>query len=259
MKSKTKAFALAAVLIGAALGGAFYWNQRKQKSQWTSPRRGPVIEAIYGLATVIAPQTHQIKTGVAQQLTEVFVQEGDPVAAGAPLLKLGESGINRAPFAGTVTAIPFKKGEIVFPSTSALTLVNLKQLHLEVALEQQSVMRVKPGQKAMVSFEALRGSRLETQVTSVFPRESQFIVKLNLPNIPDGVLPGMTADVAIEVGKKDDVISVPVRAIAGGKIALKRNGKTSKEAITLGVIDGEWAEVVSPTLELSDQVLVRAP
>jgi multidrug efflux pump subunit AcrA (membrane-fusion protein) len=258
MKRRTLIGLVVVTLTIGLVGAAWFWKSKQQGSQWVPARTGVVIESIYGLGTVVAPKTHQIKTAVAQQIQAILVQEGDEVQAGTPLIQLGESGVNRAPFAGTVTTIPFKKGEILFPSVTALTLVNLKELHLEVALEQQSVMRIKPNQSAIVSFEALRGSRVETQVTSVFPRESQFIVKIALDKIPEGVLPGMTADVAIQVGKKENALTIPIRSIAAGKVTFRRNDKTFKESIQVGVVDGEWAEVVSNQILPGDEVLVRA-
>jgi membrane fusion protein, macrolide-specific efflux system len=244
------------VLLTATVAiGAFLWLRKSQDT--VAPRVGPVVEAVYGLGTVVAPQTYQVKTAVNQLVTEVFVKEGDRVKAGDALISFDESGIKRAPFAGTVTAIPPKRGEILFPSMPGLTLVNLNELYLEVSLEQQTIMRVKEGQMAYVSFENLRGEKLEGKVLSVFPRETQFIVKISLDSFPAGILPGMTADAAIEVGRKENVLSVPLLAVANGKITLRRQGKIRKESIALGIVDGEWGEVVSGNILPDDQVMVR--
>lgn len=206
---------------------------------------------------MIAPATYQVKTAVNQQIRDIFVKEGDQVSAGAALVRFDDVTI-RAPFHGTVTAIPLKKGELLFPSTPALTLVNLDDLHIEVSLEQQAVLRVKREQKAVVSFESIRGERMFAKVQSIFPRDSQFIVKLVLEKFPQGILPGMTADVAIEVGQKENVLSVPLNAISSGKVTLKRNGKTIKESVQLGVVDSEWAEVTSGNIDPDDEILVRS-
>lgn len=246
------ALTLVLILIGV---GSRYWNQRGEIQH---PRIGTVIEAIYGLGTVVASQTYQVKTAINQGITEIYVKEGDSVTAGSPLLKFDDTRVIRAPFAGTVTSIPFKRGEILFQGTAGLTLVNLLHPFLEVSLEQQSVLRIQRGQPAVVSFESIRGERVDAKVESVFPRDSQFIVRVRLDKIPAGILPGMTADVAIEVGRKENVLSIPFRSISSGRVTIRRNGKRLKQTIEVGVVDLEWAEVKSGDILASDEILVRA-
>ncbi|MBC7691135.1 MAG: HlyD family efflux transporter periplasmic adaptor subunit [Methylotenera sp.] len=241
-------------ILGIGIG-YFRWNAGTDVAR---PRMGPVVEAVYGLGTVIAPQTYQVKTAVNQGIREIYVKEGDSVQAGAPLIRFDDSGISRAPFSGTVTTLPFKRGEILFPGTPALTLVNLGDLFLEVSLEQQSVLRVKRNEKAFVSFESIRGDRVQAKVESVFPREAQFIVRIVLDRFPPGILPGMTADVAIEVGRKENVLSIPLRSLSSGKVTLRRAGKKIKETVQVGVVDGEWAEVTSRNIEPEDEILIRS-
>lgn len=247
-----------ALLLAAFLSGGFLLFRSHFSTQALKPRIGPVVEAVYGLGTVVAPQTYQVKTAVSQNVSEIYVKEGDRVKAGVLLMKFDDPVVNRAPFSGTVTSIPVKKGELLFPSVPALTLVNLEDLFLEVSLEQQAVLRVKRDQKAFVSFEGVRGEKIEAKVQSVFPRDTQFIVRIMLAQFPQGVLPGMTADVAIEVGRKESVLSIPLRAISSGKVTFKRDGKTIKDTIQVGVVDGEWAEVTSGNVKSDDEILVRS-
>lgn len=243
------------LLLGIAAFLVFrFWTGGERMS----PRMGPVVEAVYGLGTVIAPQSFQVRAAVNQSVREVFVKEGDTVKAGAPLIAFDDAGIRSAPFAGTVTSVLLKKGEILFPATSALILVNLTDLHIEVSLEQQAVLRVQKDQKVWVSFESVRGERFEGRVQSVFPRDAQFMVRINLERFPDGTLPGMTADVAIEIGRKENVLSIPLRAVSSGRVTVRRAGRTVKETVKLGILDGQWAEVVSGNLLPDDELLVRS-
>ena len=128
----------------------------------------------------------------------------------------------------------------------------------EVALEQQAVIRVRPGQKARVSFESIRNEKFVASVESVYPRDNAFIVKMKLDRVITGILPGMTADVAIEVGRKDDALLVPVRALSAGKVTLVRDGRRTKVDVKLGVVDKDWAEVSSGEVREGDLLLVRS-
>ena len=249
------------LMIGASAVVAglvsFYFVRAESTSELRNPRVGTVVEAVYGLGTVVSPLTYQVKTLVGQIVSDVYVIEGDTVKKGEPIIRLDGSGNILAPFEGTVTSVSLKKGELLFASNPGVTLVNLKSLYLEVSLEQQAAMRVRKGQSAIITFESIRGERFQGKVQSVYPRETQFIVRISLESFPEGILPGMTSDVAIEVGRKENVLSIPFRAISGGQISIKRAGKNLKEAVKIGVVDGEWAEVTSGNIHASDEIYVR--
>ena len=179
------------ILIGVGLALVAVGLLRRSRSHVEKTielKRGPIIEAVYGLGTVVSTKVFRLKTGVTSEVTRVFVREGEHVAKGASLLSLSEGGTFRAPWAGTVTAIPFREGENIFPQTSLITLMDLKDLYVEVALEQQGALRVRRGQKAVLSFEALRGKKLEGDVRSVFPSNDQFLVHIDVQSFPVGIL-----------------------------------------------------------------------
>src|SRR5690606_24266453 len=133
------------------------------RSQYTfvSPRQGEVVEAIYGLGKVKTHHKYEIKLGVMTNVQKVFVQEGELVQKGEPLIQFTDSPIFRAPFTGTVTRIEAEAPETVFPQTTILTLEDLDDKYIEVSLEQKDVLKVKKGQKAHVLFESIRGHTLE--------------------------------------------------------------------------------------------------
>ncbi|MCB1318307.1 MAG: secretion protein HlyD, partial [Leptospiraceae bacterium] len=117
---------------------------------------------------------------------------------------------------------------------------------------------IKPGQKAEMSFESLRGKKVTGKVSRRYPSEGQFLVKIEANDLPDEILPDMTADVAIEVARRKDVMMVPLRSVQMGFIRLKKQGGRSKKvAAKIGAIDSEWAEVLSPQLSVGDQVVIK--
>ncbi|HEY8270932.1 MAG TPA: HlyD family efflux transporter periplasmic adaptor subunit [Pseudobdellovibrionaceae bacterium] len=242
---------LAILFLGIAFFAIFF-----KPREYLKPKRGEVVETIYGLGTVTADQTYHMRSGITLSIRKLFVKEGDFVKVSQPLAQLDQS-IMRSPIEGTVTVVAYKEGEIVPPQGSIIMVTNLKHLYLEVSLEQQSVLPVKENQKVFISFESLRNERVEGWVKSIYPRENQFIVRIELKNWPSGVLPGMTADVAILVGKKSDALLIPLRAISAGQVERLRNGKKEKVSVKLGVIDGEWGEVVSDNISVDDELLIR--
>lgn len=251
-----KKLTLAALVILAAGAVALFIYRSRTDLEKIHPQRGEVVETIYGLGTVSADRTFNVKAGIAAAINRVFVAEGDKVKRGQTVVQL-DSSLLKSPIDGTVTKISFKQGELVAPQVSILTITNLEYLYLEVSLEQQSILRIKEGQPVSVSFETLRNEKYSGAVKTVYPRENQFIVRIELPGWPSGVLPGMTADVAIIVGQKENVLLIPAKSIASGKITRLRNGKQEKVAVKLGVINNEWAEVVSDNISENDEIVVR--
>ncbi|MBI3542491.1 MAG: efflux RND transporter periplasmic adaptor subunit [Deltaproteobacteria bacterium] len=221
-----------------------------------APKRGAIVEAVYGLGTVTATRTYNLKIGITSHVEDVFVVEGDRVGKGARLARLSDAGVQLAPFAGTVTAVAYKPGETVFPQTTVVSLVDLSSLYVLVSLEEQAALHVRAGQVARLSFETIRGERLAGRVRSIYPQEGQFLVRIDLDTFPAGVLPGMTADVAIEVAQRADVLLIPVAAVSGGKVIVTNRGSRRKIDVKLGTVDGEWAEVVGGELSVEDEVVV---
>lgn len=247
------------VLVLMGLGGAYGYSVRNRSdSEIVTARRGPIVEAVYGLGTVTASRTYQLRVGVVSTMQAVLKQEGDWVREGTPLVRLESGVLSRAPFDGTVTAIGYKEGETVFPQTPVLNLVDLKHLYVAVSLEQQGALRVKRGQPAILSFESLRSRRVNGTVRSIFPVEGQFIVRIDVEDLPAEVLPGMTADVAIQVARRESALLVPVAAISAGKLIVVRNGRQEKIDVKIGTVDGSSAEILSDNLKDGDAVLSRA-
>ena len=226
------------------------------KQQKIKPKHGEVVESIYGLGTVTADKVLRVRAGMTLYVQKLYVKEGDFVKPGDPLVKLDEN-VVRSTIVGTVTGVFYKVGELVVPQVAVLTVTNLEQLYLEVSLEQQSVLGVKKNQHVSISFESLRNEKYEGTVTSVYPRDSQFIVRIELEKWPNGVLPGMTADVAILVGKKTNALLIPLRSIVAGQVTRIRSGKKERIPIKLGVVDGEWGEIISGNILDDDELLTR--
>ncbi|MBI3395011.1 MAG: hypothetical protein HY042_04175 [Spirochaetia bacterium] len=70
------------------------------------------------------------------------------------------------------------------------------------------------------------------------------------------ILPDMTADVAIEVARREDALLIPVAAVNRGSVILFRKGSKQRVNVKIGAINAEWAEVQEGGIQLDDEVLV---
>jgi multidrug efflux pump subunit AcrA (membrane-fusion protein) len=109
-----------------------------------------------------------------------------------------------------------------------------------------------------VVFESIRGEVLTGKVSAIFSRNEEFLAHIDV-SLAENILPGMTADVAIEVSHKDKALLVPLSAISDGRIKLRRDGKRKTIKLKIGSIDGSWAEVVEGDVTVKDEILVPKP
>lgn len=241
------------LLLVLVLGYVIHSCTSEQRVQ---PKMGKMVESVYGIGTVTARHTYDLKLGVMDTLKKLFIDEGATVKKGDPLVSFVDNSLSRAPFDGVVTSLPYKEGETIFPQLAVLTLTDLKNPYIVVSLEQSAAIPVRKDQKAFLSFESLRGQRLEGTVSAIYPKDGDFYVNIEVPNFPEGILVGMTCDVAIQVAAKDNVLQIPVVAVDKGYVTILKSGIPKKVAVKLGATDGSWAEVTDNSVQPGDTLLL---
>ena len=113
------------VLIAVAIGARVFYF--KKNFELISPKKGDVVEAIYGLGRVESDQEFNVKIGVLSIVEKLYVKEGQSVKKGDRLISFEGRVLFKAPFDGTVTLVANKEREIVLPQFTVLTLKNLNQ------------------------------------------------------------------------------------------------------------------------------------
>ena len=247
----------AALVIGLCLLLFFVYRfyMERQNYAQISPQTGEITEAVYGLGRVKSNHRYEVKVGVLSHIKKIFVKEGDFVQKGQKLIELAEGISFSAPFTGVVTLVSVYEGETAVAQTVLVRVEDLKDRHIELSLEQEGALRVKQGQSAKVSFESLRGEVLTGHVVGIFPRDNEFIANVEIGSLKESILPGMTADVSIEVGKIKGTM-IPLKALRNGIVTVLRNGRPQKIKVEVGLVDGLSAEIKDGSLQPEDKVLV---
>jgi len=248
-------FGIFALLIGVTI---FIWVQIEHKTGTLSAplKKGTIIQSIYGIGTVTATKIFQITPGVISTLSAQFVEEGETVVKGTRLLMIDRDAFI-APFAGTITSLPFRVGDNVFSNVPILTLVDLSDRYVVVSLEQQGALRVVVGQKAVLSFDTMRESNFAGQVKSIYSFGTNFLARIDIPNLPPKILPGMTCDVSITLVTHENVLLLPIAALEEGKYVWLKSFIPKKIEIKVGLTDKAFAEVLDGNIKEGDQVLIR--
>lgn len=126
-----------------------------------------------------------------------------------------------APFDGTVTQVNIDNFYTASASTQAIQLSDLSKLQVTVNMAEVDIGKVKVGQDVHITFDALSDRPALTgkveQIALVGVSQQgvvnyPVVVTLTDPD-PSLIKTGMTANVAIVVDKREDVLLVPNRAI----------------------------------------------
>jgi HlyD family secretion protein len=159
----------------------------------------------------------------------------------------------RAPIDGLVTLVNAKLGEQVIigtmnnPGTVILVLSDMSEMLAEVRVDETEIAAMKPGQKAVVTIDALPGRQFDGVVTEIAHTAikdkdvSRFTVKVSLAgHVESGgapatrelplsrqtsagagevaaLRPGMSAHAAVEVASRDKALVVPLQAVFSKK------------------------------------------
>jgi membrane fusion protein, macrolide-specific efflux system len=225
-------------------------------SQTLHPEKGDIIEAVYGLGIIKSEKNYNARAAILSSIKEFYVAEGQDVKKGDKLFLTDQGSVPLAPFSGRITERPITISETLFPQTLILKLVDLSDLYLEVSLEQQGAMKLSKGMEAEISFEFFRNQKIKGTLATIYPKNDQFVAKVIAAKWPQGILPGMSADVAFKVASKENVMLVPLKAVSNGSIVIKREGKKQKVPVKLGFMDQEKAEVIEPVLSTSDEIIM---
>jgi multidrug efflux pump subunit AcrA (membrane-fusion protein) len=246
------------IIIAALTGILALYTFNKNNVQYIKPRIGEIIESIYGLGKVKTDHVHEVKLGVPSTVVKLFVTEGKSVKKGDPLVRLDDGVQFTAPFSGIITQVNITDKQIVFPQQTLIRLEDFSRKYIEVSLEQQGALRVKPGQSARVVFESLRADQKIGTVSAIFSRNDEFLAHILVPGLDENVLPGMTADIAIEVGRKEKALLIPLTSLKNGQVIVLRDGRRKVLPLKIGSIDGNWAEVIESELRSDDLIVMKS-
>jgi HlyD family secretion protein len=173
-----------------------------------------------------------------------------------------------SPIEGAVLSLFVAPGDWVSASTSIAYVADVSELHITAQVSEQDVVLLEPQQKTRISFAAAPLTMYAGELVSVASRAqaldgiAMFEVVARLKDVDVEVLPGMTANLWIDVGQQDDVLVIPATAVqrdvAGRTTLMVRDDELGwvEREVVLGLSDGLMVEVVHG---LDEGDVVRIP
>jgi HlyD family secretion protein len=191
-----------------------------------------------------------------------------------------------SPIDGIVISRSVDVGQTVAASLSAPTLyliaADLSQMQLNASIDESDLGEIKEGQPVRFTVDAYPTQAFEGVVSQVRlnPVVTSNVVTyaaiITAPNPELKLKPGMTANVTVEVARRDDVLRVPAAAMRfkpttamlealgatapapKGSTVWQENGETiTAVPIKAGVSDGTWTELIEGSLTEGSKVVTR--
>lgn len=190
-----------------------------------------------------------------------------------------------SPVDGMVISRNVDVGQTVAASFQTPTLFNIAQdlakMQIDVSVDEADIGRIREGQPVEFTVDAYSDRILQGRTTAI--RNAPIIVQnvvtydviVLVQNREKILKPGMTANVSIITARRDNVLKVPNAALRfrpgnkelTGVKAPERKGPVvwvldkknpRRVAVATGISDGNNTEVISPTLQEGDDVIVAS-
>jgi HlyD family secretion protein len=192
-----------------------------------------------------------------------------------------QNNILTAPFDGQVAQLNNQAGDMVSPSTNVAVVVSQQSLAV-ISLNEVDVSKIKVGDKATMTFDAVDGLTITGTVAEIdnIGTVSQgvvnYTVKISFDTEDPRIKPGMSVNVSIITDVQADVLAVPNSAIqtqgaqnyvltldpsktqsATGQIGVTSSLAPSRVMVVTGASDDTYTQITSGSLNAGDSIVTQ--
>lgn len=158
-----------------------------------------------------------------------------------------------SPYAGLIVRRDRDPGGVVVPGGAILQLISTNELWVSAWVDETAMAGLAVGQPARVVFRSDPATSCPGEVARLgreADRETrEFVVDVRVKELPRNWAVGQRAEVYIETGQRESVVSLPLRFVAWREGApgafVKADGRARWRTIRLGLRGAGTAEVIS--------------
>jgi HlyD family secretion protein len=165
-----------------------------------------------------------------------------------------------APFSGIITRKTVEVGETKVAGSPLFVLADPSAIYVEAQIDETESARVRVGQRCRLLPDAYQGKVFEGRVSEVKPvvEASKEVSRANVIRVapvspPQPLRLGMSADVEVVVGRKENALQLPSSAImerdAKKFVYVVSAGKVVRRDVTTGIGNWDRTEIVSGLAE----------
>ncbi len=172
-----------------------------------------------------------------------------------------------APFAGTVSTLNNKVGDLVTNGTSFGRIDDNSIMFVDLSISEVDIAKIAVNQKVTITFDAIPSKTYNGFIKSIdmagviSSGAVNYTVTVQLTDGDAQILPAMTASANIVLNSVDNVLSLPSRAVrvTNGQyyVLVLKNGAISQVNVKLGLSSDTDVQVISTQLQAGDVVVTN--
>lgn len=190
------------------------------------------------------------------------IAEGQSARAAAAAIRARLDQLTvRAGISGIVLKRDVEPGDLATPGKELLQLGDPAQARVTATVDERDIPRVRVGQEALMSTDAMPGRIVKGHITEITPggNASQRAFRVRIGLASGHALPfGMTLEVNIVTERHDGALLIPAGAILDGKVWRVVEGRARPRIVKAGIAGTDKVEIRSG-LSMGDQVIVNPP
>jgi RND family efflux transporter MFP subunit len=161
-----------------------------------------------------------------------------------------------SPIKGNLNAVNCLNGEFIADGSIPF-VVATESTFLEGQINEEDVGQVASLMKAAVRLYSFANQDFTATVSQILPtaNNQRYTITLTLDKAPPNLMSGMTGEMNIIAGKRENALIIPSRAVLADHVLVVRDGVVESRAVKIGFRNLERAEVLDGLKE-GDQVVV---
>jgi multidrug efflux pump subunit AcrA (membrane-fusion protein) len=167
----------------------------------------------------------------------------------------------RATSAGIITMDAIEVGSNVAPQRPVFVISQLNPIEMVAKVTESLISQLKTGEPVQVTLNAFPNEIFKGRITEVSPQleplSRSVAIKIQLPNSPGRLRPGMFGQVRLEIGAHRGLM-IPLDAVVQTGVTRFvfriEQGKARQQTIETGLISGDKIEVKG--LQAGEQVVI---
>jgi RND family efflux transporter MFP subunit len=165
-------------------------------------------------------------------------------------------GLITSPLDGYLSAINCGNNEFISDGSTPFTVAT-KSTYLEGQINEEDVGQVAPKMKAAVRLYSYANQDFTATVDQVLPtaNDQRYTITLLLDTPPSNLMSGMTGEMNIIAGKRENALIIPSRAVLAGRVFVVKNSVVKPRTVKVGFRNLEHAEILEGLKE-GEQVVV---
>jgi RND family efflux transporter MFP subunit len=166
----------------------------------------------------------------------------------------------RAPFDGEVSYVYAHPGDLVDPGSAIVALITTNR-EVQAKISEEDFADIKVGQKVSTTFlpyhDFVYNGVVEKILPTADPETLRHLIDLTITDIPPAkLIPGITGEVSIEVGKRHANAIIPRRALLNDNVYVVKDGKVELRQVKKGYVWLTGVEILEG-LEPGEHVIVE--